>query len=80
MHPNELEGINGLWDIAIDSNDREVNERASTLLIKLHTSVSFELEEQVPMFEDYFITRCIDHINAELDRIGARVEQPKEQF
>jgi len=42
--PWDLEGIEGVWTIVIDSSDTKVQEKATTFLIKLYTSATFSLE------------------------------------
>ena len=58
--PNELEGINGLWRIAIDSQDKKVGESVTKMILQLHTDVDFGMEDQIPVFEDQFITSCFN--------------------
>jgi hypothetical protein len=52
--PQELEGIQGLWRIAIDSNDQKVNENVARLLLQLHSNVDFELKNRISEFETQF--------------------------
>ena len=56
--PNELEGISGLWKIAIDSQDKKVGESVTKMILQLHTDVDFGMESQIPVFEDQFISSC----------------------
>jgi hypothetical protein len=62
VHPNELEGIDGIWRIATESNDHKVNDKALQFLIKLYTSMSYTLEKRIPEFEDCFIEHCFQGI------------------
>jgi hypothetical protein len=50
--PQELEGIRGLWRIAIDCNDKKVSESVAALLLQLHTNVDFELRSRISEFEN----------------------------
>jgi len=47
-----MEGILGLWKIAIDSLDKKVGECVTNLLLQLHTNLDFGMEDNVPLFED----------------------------
>jgi hypothetical protein len=42
--PWDLEGIEGIWNIVIESTDGRVVDKASNFLIKLYQSVTFVLE------------------------------------
>ena len=57
--PNEMEGIQGLWKIAIDCVDTRVGKCVTRLLLKLHTDVDFGMENQIPIFEDQFVGSCM---------------------
>lgn len=70
--PNELEGINGLWRIAIDSQDKKVGESVTKLILQLHTDVDFGMEDQIPIFEDQFITSCFNIIAEQIKVVEAR--------
>ena len=61
--PWELEGIEGVWKIAIEAVNRTVNEKASQMLIRLYTNPTFVLEERISEFEDAFIKHCLDQIS-----------------
>lgn len=50
--PNEMEGIRVLWKIAIDCQEKKVGECVASMLLQVHTSVDFGLDEQITMFED----------------------------
>lgn len=63
VYPNELESIDGIWNIAIDSTDYKVIEKTTNFLIKLYTSVTFRLEHLIPKFEEEFLRKCIENIN-----------------
>ena len=42
--PKEMEGISGLWKIAIDCTEKKVGEAVTKLLLQLHTAVYFGME------------------------------------
>jgi len=46
--PNEMEGIEGLWKIAMDCQDALVGKKVTALLLKLYTDVDFGMEDQIP--------------------------------
>jgi hypothetical protein len=50
--PNEMEGIGVLWKIAIDCQEKKVGECVTNMLLQVHTSVDFGLEDKITMFED----------------------------
>ena len=50
--PNMMEGIQGLWKIAIDCLDKKVGECVTNLLLQLHTNVDFGMEDKIAFFED----------------------------
>ena len=50
-----MEGIEGIWKIALDSVDYKVTEKAFAFLIYIYTSVAYEVQEQLPAFEEEFI-------------------------
>ena len=56
--PNAMEGIQGLWKIAIDCLDKKVGECVTNLLLQLHTNVDFGMEDRIAFFEDQFISSC----------------------
>jgi hypothetical protein len=57
-----MEGINGLWRIAIDAQEKKVGESVMKLLLQLHTDVDFGMEHQISTFEDQFIDSCLSII------------------
>ena len=50
------------------------------LLLKLYTSVTYELENNIPEFEDSFIKTCIDGICQQLEIISDRTPEQKEEL
>ena len=44
VNPDTLDGIDGIWNIAITCNDSKVTDKANEFLIKLYTNVIFSLE------------------------------------
>ena len=50
--PNEMMGIGVLWKIAMDCQDRKVGEAVTNMLLQVHTSVDFGMEEKITLFED----------------------------
>jgi len=74
VDPREIEGLEKLWKIAIDSNDKQVADRAANLLIKLFTSTSPDDEYKIPQYEDMFIGTCMQILKAE----AAKNEEVKE--
>jgi hypothetical protein len=70
VHPDDLEGISGIWKITIDSNDPKISEKATQLLIKLYTNIAYRNEHRIPEFEDCYLRRCIDGINEQIVIIG----------
>ena len=79
VSPNEMEGINGLWRIAIDSQEKKVGESVTKLLLQLHTDVDFEVQDQLTTFEDYFIDSCFNIIRTQLEAIEARTPEEREE-
>ena len=43
--PNEMEGIRVLWKIAIDCQEKKVGECVVNMLLQVHTSVDFGLDD-----------------------------------
>ena len=70
-----MEGIQFLWNIAVDCQDTRVNERVVELLLQLHTNVDFGMEDKVPIFEDQFIESCRNIINEQVKRIQNRTQE-----
>lgn len=70
--PDAMEGINGLWKIAIDCKDKQVGDSVTNLLLQLHTNVDFGMEELVPQFEDQYIRSCMRLISEQSSLIDAR--------
>ena len=60
--PWDLEGIDGIWKIAINALNNDVYSKASSMLIKLYTCPTFDLEHRLTEFEDSFIKICMDSI------------------
>ena len=56
--PNEMFGIETLWNIAIDCEEKKVGERVTQMLLQLHTEVDFGMD--VTVFEDQFIKSCFE--------------------
>lgn len=44
--PKDLNGIENIWRIVIESTNKEVNEKAVDLIIKLYKNLAGELEER----------------------------------
>jgi len=47
-----MEAIKSLWKIAIDCQEKLVNERVVQLLLQLHTNVDFGMEKLIPLYEN----------------------------
>ena len=56
--PSEMEGINGLWKIAIDVQEKKVGESVIKLLLQLHSDLDYEIQDQLTTFENLFIESC----------------------
>ena len=56
--PSEMEGINGLWKIAIDVQEKRVGESVTKLLLQLHSDLDYEIQDQLTTFENLFIESC----------------------
>ena len=67
--PNQMEGIQGLFKIAIDCLDKKVGECVTNLLLQLHTNVDFGMESLIPQFEDEFIHTCLGLISQQYEQI-----------
>lgn len=78
--PNEMEGIEGLWKIAMDCRDQFVGKKVTALLLKLYTDVDFGMEDQIPKFEDQFIQKCFNIINEQSVAINNRSKEEHEAF
>lgn len=74
---NEMEGIQGLWKIAIDCRDTKVGESVTSLLLQLHTNLDFGMEALIPQFEDQFVSSCLKIIREQSESIKLR--KPEEQ-
>ena len=75
VEPHELEGINGLWRIAIDCQDKKVGESVTRLLLSLHTALDFGMEDRVAIFEDEFIASCFKIIREQMAVADERSEE-----
>lgn len=62
VRPNELDGLEAIWSIALDATDHKVIEKVNSFLIKVFTSVTYKLEPFVHEFEDNFLKVCFDGI------------------
>ena len=60
--PNEMEGIAVLWKIALDCQDKKIGEQVLSMILQVHTSVDFGLDDRITMFEDQLIERCLNII------------------
>ena len=74
--PDQMEGINGLWRIAFESQLEKVSQAVMRLLLQLHADVDFgadgaEQKDQVPIFEDQFIGSCFKKIQEDLAAVPA---------
>lgn len=69
-----MEGIQGLWKIAIDCLDKKVGEMVTNLLLQLHTNVDFGMEDRIPNFEDQFLASCFRLIHEQSEKIKLRSE------
>jgi len=49
------------------------------MLLQVHTSVDFGLEDKITMFEDQFIESCMRIIREQKERIEARSEEVRKQ-
>jgi len=76
--PDQMEGIKGLWRIAIDCANKKVGEYVTSLLLQLHTSVDFGMEGLIPKFEDQFIKSCFEIIRNESQEIDARTQEERD--
>ena len=56
--PSEMEGVNGLWKIAIDVQEKKVGESVIKLLLQLHSDLDYEIQDQLTTFENLFIESC----------------------
>lgn len=78
--PNQMEGIQGLFKIAIDCLDKKVGECVTNLLLQLHTNVDFGMESLIPQFEDEFIHTCLGLISQQYEQIQVRTEAERKQI
>lgn len=75
-----MEGILGLWKIAIDSLDKKVGECVTNLLLQLHTNLDFGMEDNVPLFEDQFIGSCLKIIAEQYQKIQQRTQEENKKI
>ena len=80
VEPKDMEGIQSLWNIAIDCQDSKVNNKVIQLLLQLHTNVDFGMEDCIPQFEDQFIESCRNIINDCLHKIENRTAEEKQKI
>jgi hypothetical protein len=73
--PKDMQGILGLWKIAIDCKEAKVGESVASLLLQLHTNVDFGMENMIPIYEDQFVTSCLKIIREQLDVIQNRTPE-----
>jgi hypothetical protein len=69
-----------LWRLAVDSSDAKVQEKATLFLIRLYSSVAFELESRIPEFEDSFLNRCVNAMKETQAIISQRREKIKDTY
>ena len=63
VFPSQLEGINSIWEIILQTDNEEVIERATEFLNKLYISVSSELQSKVVELHNEFLEHCIKKLN-----------------
>ena len=74
-----MEGIGVLWKIAIECQERRVGECVASMLLQVHTSVDFGLEDQITMFEDQFVESCMRIIGRQTDTIARRSPEERKR-
>ena len=74
-----MEGIGVLWKIAIECQERRVGECVASMLLQVHTSVDFGLEDQITMFEDQFVESCMRIIGRQTDTIALRSPEERKR-
>lgn len=52
-----------LWKIAMDCQEKKVGECVASMLLQVHTSIDFGLDDKITMFEDQFIDSCMQIIH-----------------
>lgn len=56
--PWQLTGLQTIWAVAMECQESSVIQKATQLLIKLHTQVTFALEHRLHEFESAFTQHC----------------------
>lgn len=64
----------------MDCEQRKVGECVTNMLLQVHTSVDFGLEEKITMFEDQFIASCLQIIERQRDAIESRSEEERKRL
>ena len=62
VFPNELEGINSIWDFILVAEEGKVADKAIDFLNKLYLHVSNELEAQITTIRDEYLHTCNVHL------------------
>ena len=63
VFPSQLEGINSIWEVILQTDNEEVIEKALEFLNKLYTSVGEELESKNVELNHEFLNNCIKKLN-----------------
>jgi hypothetical protein len=59
VKPSELEKLDLLWTIVLESTDDEVTEKAGDLLVRLHTSLDADMRDSLPEIVNGVVNKCI---------------------
>lgn len=70
--PNKMDGYNMLWRVATETCGKLTGESAAKLLVRVHHGVSDELLPMTASFDDMFIEKCFQTIDAQLPLIEQR--------
>ena len=75
VFPSELEGVQSIWEIILQTENEEVIEKAIEFLNKLYANVSEELEAKRTELHHEFLGNCINRLNHIISQKNTLTEQ-----
>ena len=68
IEPNQIEGIQNVWNIALNAGSEEVAEKARNLLNELYLNVNINLEQSLVPIRQQYLDKCIQSLKETLER------------
>lgn len=75
ISPEELEGIQSVWDLSLNSKSEEVAEKAREFVNELYLHLNNDLEGQIVSIRGQYLNKCIESLKKVMDKKNAEINK-----